>query len=177
MDRVRAVLRIGFVLALFLGAAAGIFRDEIGGWWDRLGESGLPGRIEFGRGLNADGTAVVDPTHLFGPADSVSWVARFEDGIGHPTVIVVVYRLKPDGTEVRLDQNRMAIEDTGWKVIYNFVSAAAFLDLLPDRKESGRLGFRIKYFAESLLAQGDFSILVPPAADPPTQLPKELPVP
>lgn len=146
------------VLLLIVGGGLWLFRQELFGPPVPPQPPPGPGRntITFGRGLNSDGTAVIEPTTRFGPDDGVAWVAWFERGVGAEQVMVALYEVAPDGGETVLDRNVMAIEDPNWKVIYNFTEARAFLER---SKQSGApRTFRIKYITNGVLAQGDFII-------------------
>lgn len=153
-----AWIAAGGLLLLLVGSGLWLFRQELFGPAAPPQPAPGPGgnTITFGRGLNPDGTAVIDPTTRFTADDGVAWVARFEHGVGAEQVMVALYEVAADGTEAVLDRNVMTVEDPNWKVIYNFTQARAFLEM--SKQPGASRTFRIKYITNGVLAQGDFVI-------------------
>lgn len=167
-----AIIALSVIVLLVIGGI--FFRQEIVQFlrpFEPPGALPLPagkmeGTIQFGKAINPSGRSVQEPTTTFYLDEKVAWVVEFEKGVGTRELIVVLFEIAPDGSEVPLDRNKMTMEPTDHG-LYNYSEASAFWSLSPEEPVVEQHTYRVKYLKDGRpVAQGDFTIIDPSKVTP-----------
>jgi len=137
-----------------------VFRRELSDFIDSMQAERLEASISFGKGLEPSGRSVLSPTTAFQLGDNVAWVVRFRSGVQSKELVVALFEVAPDGTEIPLDKNKMTVEPTD-EGVYNIAPSQVFWSLSPKNPASIRHTYRVKYLKDHVVVQGDFMISLP----------------
>ncbi|HEY5649738.1 MAG TPA: hypothetical protein VIU33_09570 [Nitrospiria bacterium] len=162
MKPIQIIAALGILTAALVAAVIWIWGDSIGEFLKPVKpagvSSGRDARILFGKKLSPDGRSVQEPTTTFTLGEDIAWVLQFKNQARTSELVVELYELTGEGVELFLDRNKMTVEPTD-DGVYNFASTNAFWSLSPQKDAGNSHTFRIKYIRETVVAQGDFSII------------------
>lgn len=154
LKSVVAVVVIVLVILAFGGLA---FREELSNILDSMRAGRPEAVIRFGKALDPSGRAVLNPTTSFQLGENVAWVVSFQRGVQGKELVVALFEVTRDGTEIPLGRNKMAVEPTD-EGVYNLAPAQIFWSLSPKDPDAIRHTYRVKYLRERVIAQGDFVV-------------------
>jgi hypothetical protein len=153
----KTVTTVVFVIIVFLIVGGLIFRKELSDFIDSMQVGKLEATIRFGKALDPTGRSVLEPTTSFQLGENVAWVVRFKRGVQAKELVVALFEVAPDRTEIPLGKNKISVEPTD-EGIYNLAPAQVFWSLSPKNPDSTRHTYRVKYLRDHVVAQGDFII-------------------
>lgn len=153
----KADITLAFTVIVLLLIGGFVFRQELWNFIDSMRAGRPEAVIRFGKALDPSGRAVLDPTNSFQLNENVAWVVHFNNGIHAKELVVALFEVAPDGTEIPLGKNKMSVEPTD-EGVYNLASAEVFWSLSPKDPAATRHTYRVKYLRDHVVAQGDFII-------------------
>ena len=143
------------MMALLIGGL--VFHKDLSDFMDSMRADGMEGSISFGRALDASGRFVLNSTTSFQLSENVAWVVHFKKGVHTKELVVALFELTRDGTEIPLGKNKIAVEPTD-EGVYNLAPAQVFWSLSPKGSDATHHAYRVKYLKDRVVAQGDFVI-------------------
>ena len=155
MKRIKIAVALIITVLLLIGGF--VFRGAIWSFMDSMRADRPDAVLRFGKALDPSGRAVLNPTTSFQLGENIAWVVFFKNGVQAKEMVVELFEVSRDGTEIPLGKNKMTVEPTD-EGVYNLSSAQVFWSLSRSDPDATRRTYRVKYSKERVVAQGDFVI-------------------
>jgi hypothetical protein len=156
----RTLLTVAVIATLILLIGGFVFHDEVRTFLNSMQADRLEATITFGKALDSTGRSVLNPTTVFQLGENVAWVVSFNQGVKTRELVVALFEVAPDGSEIPLGKNKMTVEPTD-QGVYNVAPAQVFWSLSPKGMTVDRHTYRAKYLKDRVVVQGDFIIELP----------------
>jgi hypothetical protein len=156
----RTLLTVAAITGLTLLIGGVVFLDEVKTFLNSMQPGRLEATITFGKALDSTGRSILNPTSVFQIEDNVAWVVSFNQGIKTKELVVALFEVAPDSSEIPLGKNKMKVEPTD-QGVYNLAPAQVFWSLSPKGINLDHHTYRVKYLKDRVVVQGDFMIELP----------------
>jgi len=101
----KTFLPVAVITGLILLIGGFVFRDDVISFLGFLKANPLEATITFGKALDSTGRSVIDPSTVFHLGENVAWVVSFNQGVRTKELVVALFEVAPDGSEISLGKN------------------------------------------------------------------------